>query len=268
MHGVLLAAWTRRRLAARRDGERPLLLGLNGGQGSGKSTLAALARDALVRVFDTPALVLSIDDLYLTRADRARLAEQVHPLLATRGVPGTHDVALGHRLLDALAAPADAEGVPVPRFDKAADDRAPPQASDRVREPVSVVLLEGWCVGARAVPEERLQAPVNTLEAEEDRDGRWRRYVNAQLAGPYADLFARLDALVMLRVPDFAAVRRWREAQEVELRARTGAGMTAAELDRFVAHYERVTAQQLAALPGRADLCLALDDDHAIVEVR
>ena len=40
--------------------------------------------------------VLSIDDFYLSKAKRKRLAASVHPLLAIRGVPGTHDV---HRLL-------------------------------------------------------------------------------------------------------------------------------------------------------------------------
>ena len=39
--------------------------------------------------------MLSLDDLYLPKAERLRLARDVHPLLATRGVPGTHDVALG-----------------------------------------------------------------------------------------------------------------------------------------------------------------------------
>ena len=264
VHGVLLAAWIARRHAA--QGSRARVVGLNGGQGSGKSTLSALTRAALARVFDLRAVVLSIDDLYLTRAERAALASEVHPLLATRGVPGTHDVVLGERLLDALTGPA-AEPVAVPRFDKAVDDRAPESAWDRVPAPVDVVLFEGWCVGASAQGAEALTAPCNRLEAEEDAAGRWRRFVDAQLAGPYAALFARLDALVMLRVPDFEAVRRWRGEQEAQLRAEHGGGMDDAAIARFVAHYERVTRHQLATLPSRADLCFDLDADHAIVAV-
>ena len=37
-------------------------------------------------------IYVSIDDFYLTRAERKKLGEQVHPLMETRGVPGTHDV--------------------------------------------------------------------------------------------------------------------------------------------------------------------------------
>lgn len=265
VHAVLLAAWIAERREAR--AAPGLLIGLNGGQGSGKSTLAALVRDALAREFGLSGLVLSIDDLYLTRAERAGLAREVHPLLATRGVPGTHDVALGHALLDVLTDPAGSGRVAIPRFDKAVDDRRPEADWDHAMAPVDVVLLEGWCVGARAEAPAELVAPCNDLEAQEDAGGAWRRHVNDQLAGPYAALFARLDALVMLRVPDFDAVRRWRGEQEARLRATSGAGMDDAAVDRFVAHYERVTRHQLATLPARADLRLDLDTDHAIVAV-
>ena len=57
-------------------------------QGSGKSTLAAQVA-ARARSEGLRVAVLSLDDLYLTRAQRQRLALDVHPLLATRGPPGT-----------------------------------------------------------------------------------------------------------------------------------------------------------------------------------
>jgi D-glycerate 3-kinase len=70
-------------------------------QGSGKTTLArALATAATAQGITTACL--SLDDLYLTRAERLELSAKVHPLLATRGVPGTHDVSLGLRVIDAL----------------------------------------------------------------------------------------------------------------------------------------------------------------------
>ncbi|MEE4299689.1 MAG: hypothetical protein V2J24_09620 [Pseudomonadales bacterium] len=265
VHGVLLAAWIAHRRAAR--GAPGLLVGLNGGQGSGKSTLSALAREALTHLFGLRVLVLSLDDLYLTRAERAALARQVHPLLATRGVPGTHDVRLGMALLDALTDPERSAPVRVPRFDKAVDDRRPEGDWERVAAPVDVVIFEGWCVGASAEADAALVAPCNALEAAEDAEGTWRRYVNEQLAGPYAALFARLDGLVMLKVPDFAAVLRWRGEQEARLRATVGAGMDDAAIARFVAHYERVTRHQLATLPEQADLRLDLDAGHAVVAV-
>ncbi|PTT58794.1 kinase, partial [Stenotrophomonas sp. HMWF022] len=75
------------------------VLAISGLQGSGKSTLAAqVAARAQTRGLN--AATLSIDDVYLTRAQRQRLARQVHPLLITRGPPGTHDLPLAHAVLD------------------------------------------------------------------------------------------------------------------------------------------------------------------------
>ena len=70
------------------------MVGLTGPQGSGKSTLAAKL-PPLLAARGLRSAVLALDDLYLTHAERRRLAADIHPLLATRGVPGTHDVALG-----------------------------------------------------------------------------------------------------------------------------------------------------------------------------
>jgi len=263
-----LAQRLHRPLAARIAGwasaaRAPLAIGVCGPQGSGKSTLAALA-SRLLAAQGLKVAALSIDDLYLTRAERTQLAHDVHPLLATRGVPGTHDPALGLSVIDALARPG---ATALPWFDKAADDRAPRIDWPRVEGPVDIVLLEGWCVGARPQPAARLDAPVNALEREEDPDGAWRGFANAALAGPYASLFARLDRLVLLTAPDFAVVRAWRGEQEARLRQRLAAAgrdpalaMDEAALDRFVAHYERLTRWIAEDLPGAADLVIALDE--------
>jgi D-glycerate 3-kinase len=263
VHAAAVAAWLAAHRARR---SAPVVLAVNGGQGSGKSTLAALVAAQLEGRRGLRAAVLSLDDLYLPRAEREALARTVHPLFATRGVPGTHDPVLGLRVLEALT---DGAGtVAVPAFDKARDDRLPEAAWPRIEAPVDVVLFEGWCVGAHPEPEAALDAPVNALEREEDPDGRWRRAVNAALAGPYRPLFDRADALLVLRVPDFDAVRRWREEQERELRSRTGAGMDPQAVQRFVDHYERLTRHMLATLPERAELCLELAPDHGIARVR
>ncbi|MEW6392285.1 MAG: kinase [Pseudomonadota bacterium] len=246
-------------------GRAPLVVGICGPQGSGKSTLAALVA-RLLTARGLAVATLSIDDLYRTKAERARLAREVHPLLATRGVPGTHDPALGLAVLQALGRP---ETTALPRFDKAADDRAPETSWPRVEGPVDVVLLEGWCVGARPQPAARLAAPVNALERDEDPNGVWRGFANAALAAPYATLFARVARLVLLTAPAFAVIRAWRGQQEARLRARLAAegrdpalAMDEAALDRFVAHYERLTRWIAEDLPGAADVVIPLDGDR------
>ncbi len=240
---------------------RPVVIGLCGAQGSGKSTAAARAAEQLAAEGLATA-VLSLDDLYLTLAERVSLAATVHPLLRTRGVPGTHDVGLGIALLDGLARGGT---VRLPRFDKAADDRAPADAWPLTPPDLRVLLFEGWCVGAAPQADDALAEPVNALEADEDRDGRWRHYVNDQLAGPYQSLFARLDRLVLLRAPDFGVVRGWRIEQEQALRQATGGGMSDADIDRFVRHYERLTRHILAEMLGRADVTVSLDPNRTII---
>ena len=240
------------------------VVGICGPQGSGKSTTVRVVA-ALLEARGLKTATLSLDDLYLPLADREALARDVHPLLRTRGVPGTHDVALGLAVLDGLAGEG---GTALPRFDKAADDRAPVETWPVVEGPVDVVLLEGWCVGARPEPSEALAAPVNALERERDPDATWRAHVNAALAGPYRALFGRLDLLVLFIAPDFATVLAWRREQEAKLRARlaetgqAGRAMGDDEVAVFVQHYERLTRHIAREMPPRADIVIALDADR------
>lgn len=238
---------------------RPALIGLCGAQGSGKSTVAA-ATVAFLRRHEVKAVAVSLDDFYLGGEARSWLAKRTHKLLRVRGPPGTHDVALACAVLDHLTRPGL---VPIPAFDKATDERRPKHAWPEVEGPVDVVILEGWCVGARPEPAERLTAPVNGLERDLDPTRAWRGYVNRQLGGAYQALFARLDRLVLLQAPGFEVVRGWRTEQEAKLRARTGAGMTDAEVGRFIQHYERLTRWMLEEMPARADWVVPLDARRA-----
>lgn len=260
-HALQLAAW----IAGRQERGATRIVGLSGGQGSGKSTLTALVASYLEQIYNRRVATLSLDDIYLSKTVRRQLARSTHPLLETRGVPGTHDIELGQALLDALGGPGV---VTLPMFDKGQDDLAPESEWQQVAAPVDLVLFEGWCVGAPPQDDAALATPINALERDEDTGGKWRQHVNQALAGGYARLFARLDDNIFLQVPDFDAVRRWRQEQELRLLERTGHGMHTEELEHFIAHYERLTRHMLEAMPRHADLLLELGQDHAIVAVR
>ena len=251
------------RRALEDSGDRLLVIGLCGAQGSGKSTLAAGLRQRLENDA-IPVAVLSIDDLYRTRAEREDLARSVHPLLRTRGVPGTHDVALGLRVIGALDR---GEAALLPRFDKALDDRLPQARWERAVAGTRLLLLEGWCVGARPQSEAELACAVNALERDEDADGVWRAFANEALAGGYQALFDRMDHLVMLAAPGFDIVQRWRTQQEHELRERSGSGMSDAQIARFIQHYERLTRHILKEMPDRTDLTIVLDEERRVAGI-
>lgn len=265
-----LAAWL-----VRRKGDKPLVLGINGGQGSGKSTLCEFLKLILQDGFGLRVAGLSIDDIYKTRAEREQLARTVHPLLLTRGVPGTHDVALGLGVIGALKIAGDGDSVSIPSFDKARDDRRPLNEWPHFQGKADIIIFEGWCVGAKPQDEGELARALNSLEAEEDADGRWRRYVNEQLKGAYAELFGQLDALVMLKVPSMERVFEWRSLQEEKLADSLAYDqqaacriMDAAAIRRFVQHYERITRAMLEEMPKRADVTLFVDDEHQICRIQ
>lgn len=246
---------------------RPFVLGISGAQGSGKSTLSAALAESMRGVGVTTA-VLSIDDIYHTKADRIALTRHVHPLFAVRGVPGTHDVGLGLKIIEAID---NGCAVRLPRFDKATDDRAPEADWDEAPCDTELLILEGWCLGAQPEPEEALIAPINDLERLEDSDGRWRRAVNTALGSDYQRLFGRIDMLVFLAAPGFDVVRDWRVEQEHALARTAGSDASAlmsdVQVENFIRFYERLTRHMLAEMPNRADLLIRLAADRAPLSV-
>lgn len=192
------------------------------------------------------------------------LAARVHPLFATRGVPGTHDLGLLSRTLDALLAAGPDARTPLPRFDKLADDPIP-QADwpVQVGRP-DLILVDGWCIGARAQSGDDLRAPINELERDEDPAGIWRAHVNAQLAGPYRALWDRFDAILFLQAPGFDVVSRWRRQQEETALGRALTEPEAARIDRFVRHFERITRAMLAG-DLRAEVTVRLAADRRVL---
>jgi D-glycerate 3-kinase len=253
-----LAGWLAQRA---RSGQ--VVAAFSGPPGSGKSTLVRVLTLLLPRLFQLSVAGFSLDDVYLTKAERSELARDVHPLFMTRGVPGTHDLALAHQLIDELARAMPARPVSVPKFDKLADDRAPRDQWERVAERVNVILLDGWFWGASAGDEASLAAPLNEREAREDPDARWRRRVRAELAGPYQALFARAEIHVQMLAPSWRTTVNWRLLQQLELLG--SAGPASEELRQrnldFLALFERVAGLPPAREP---DVVVALDEQHQL----
>jgi D-glycerate 3-kinase len=259
-----VARWLNEKIGAL---DRPFLLGVNGAQGSGKTTFVKLLGLVMHDGFDRHTTHLGIDDFYKTRQDRQALA-RVHPMLSTRGVPGTHDMELALSVVNSLLA---GETVRSPRFDKAIDDRLPECDWIDHAGATDVILFEGWCVGAVSQMDSELQSPLNSLEREQDGDRIWRTYVNDRLQkSAYREMFDRLDGLLMLKVPGMEAVSRWRWQQEEQLRLLRGplqGIMTRKQVGEFIMHYERLTRHMLHEMPQRADLVITVNAQHKFVEM-
>lgn len=229
---------------------------ISGVQGSGKSTLAAqlvaLARRRGLRV-----VALSIDDFYRGLRERRQLGRNVHPLLATRGPPGTHDVTIACEVIDRLR---DGKTTRLPRFDKLADRHLPPSRWPAVNG-ADLVVLEGWFLKVPPQAKPELRTPINALERDEDHDGSWRAYCNDALARDYPALWSRLDRLLVLQAPAFEVVPGWRWQQEQTLQAANPGrqGMTLPQIDRFVQLFERISRHALHTLPAIAECTVTVD---------
>ena len=250
-----------RLIADRRGGGggRVPLVGVAGAQGSGKSYHCRAFARANPRVAH-----FSLDDVYRSQAERRHLADATHPLFATRGPPGTHDLDLALRTIETLnRAPADG-ATPLPRFDKTRDDRMPEPLWPRFTGRPEAILFDGWCLGAKTPPD-FTGAPINALEANEDGDGRWRTAVAAAL-DRYQPFFASFDAIAYLQAPSFEIVRKWRGAQEEETLGRPLTVQEEVTLDRFVQHYERLTRAMLTG-GHHAGWIVRLDENHGVDDI-
>lgn len=256
--------------------ERPALIGVAGAQGSGKTTACQLLEAA-----NRPRFAhFSLDDVYLTKAERIWRADNISSfsavrdeegrfevahkerpvierLLLTRGPPGTHDLGLARGVIARLATDA---ATPLPRFDKAADDRAPESQWPVFQGPAEAILVDGWCLGAKPPAEGE---PLNDVERE-DVEGIWRRETNMQLRKTYLPFFTAFDAIVYLRPPNWEIVRKWRGQQEEQTLGRALTEDENSGLDRFVMFYERITRSMIEG-NHVATAVVQLDEERRVI---
>ena len=246
-----------------------LFLGLSGGQGSGKTTTAEILKIILKIFFKRKIHVSSIDDFYKTSKDRNKLSEQVHPLLKTRGVPGTHDINLVRIFFNNIKR-KKFKKTKLPKFDKAKDDRKNKNYWFNVNQKPEIVILEGWCIGAKPQSEFLIKNPINNLEKNEDKNLKWREYANEKLKKDYKKLFTMLDHLIFMKIPNLNMVFEWRFLQEKKLRKNSYFSkkiMSRSEIKRFIMFYERITLQMIKDLSKSASIVMLLKKNHEIKKV-
>ena len=252
--------------------KKPLIIGLAGGQGSGKTTFSSILTLILQKYFKLNVFKVSIDDFYKTRKGRKLLSKNKHPLLMTRGVPGTHDIDLILSFFKKIKN-KNFKSLIVPIFDKAIDDRCSKSLWQKIKTKPDVVIFEGWCVGARAQSSSQLKKPINSLEKVYDQGAKWRAHVNNQLKNKYKTLFNQLDGLLYLKAKNFNLLRKWRLKQERKLWIQTRKKknlkiMGSRDISKFMQTYQRITQQMFKDAIKSSSIIMNLNNNHQIEKIK
>jgi D-glycerate 3-kinase len=189
-------------------------------------------------------------------------------MLATRGVPGTHDVQM---MLDFFkkAKSKNFKKIDLPNFNKAVDDRFPKKYWYKIKEKPDVIIFEGWCVGAKAEENKTLKKSINSLEKANDQKLVWRKYVNQQLKTKYKQLYSQLNCMIYLKAKNFSLLQKWRLKQEHKLWLKTKKSsshkiMSKGDVINFMQTYQRITENMFKKMPKYASIILNLNSNHQI----
>ena len=245
---------------------KTLFLGVSGGQGSGKTTVTEILKIILKKFFKRQIHVNSIDDFYKTLEERNKMSNKIHSLFKTRGVPGTHDINLVKKFFNFIKKEKFRK-IKLPKFEKAIDNRLKKKYWYSLKKKPEIVILEGWCVGAKPQSNSLIRKPINILEKYEDRDLIWRKYVNAKLKKEYKNLFAMIDYFIFMKIPNFNMVFKWRFLQESKLKKKSHSKkkvMSYNEIKRFIMFYQRITLQMMRDLSKSASIVMLLKKNHQI----
>ena len=245
---------------------------MGGGQGSGKTTISSIIALILRKYFKLNVFKVSIDDFYKTRNERKLLSKNKHPLLMTRGVPGTHNVDMIFNFFKKIKV-KKFKGLKLPKFNKAIDDRCKKNLWYKIKSRPDVVILEGWCVGAKPQKNSQLNKPINSLERIHDKNFIWRKFVNLQLKTKYKKLFKQLDSVLYLKAKNFDLLKKWRLKQEKKLQLKNNNKknlkiMNQKEVINFMQTYQRITQQMFKDTPKYASIIMSLNKNHQIQRIK
>ena len=255
-------------IAGKIRNKKPYFVGLAGGQGTGKTTVSSLVKIILEKYFKLKVFKISIDDFYKTRKERNSLSKRIHPMLMTRGVPGTHDI---NMMLSFFKKTKNKnfKKMILPSFNKAIDDRFSKKYWYKINQKPDVIIFEGWCVGAKAELNKTLKKPINSMEKINDKKLVWRKYVNLKLRNKYKELYSQLNCMVYLKAKNFNMLQKWRLKQERKLRLKTKKVsshkiMSKKNVINFMQTYQRITENMFKNTPKYASIVINLNSNHQI----
>ena len=255
-------------ISKKADKKKPYFVGLAGGQGTGKTTISSLIKIILIKYFKLKVFRISIDDFYKTREERLSLSNRIHPMLLTRGVPGTHDIKMMLNFFRKVKS-KKFKKLKLPTFNKAIDDRFKKKYWYNLNDKPDVIIFEGWCVGAKSEKNNSLKKTINSMEKAKDQKQIWRKYVNQQLKSEYKNLYSQLNCLIYLKAKNFSLLQKWRLKQERKLwlnskRKSNLKIMNKEDVINFMQTYQRITQNMFRYMPKYASIIFNLNSNHQI----
>ena len=207
----------------------PLCVGISAPQGCGKTTLTDLMKELFMERNNASVAVMSLDDFYLTAADRKAVREkhQGNSLVELRGSAGTHDLDL---MMNTVRTLQNGEPCTVPRYDKSVNNGKGDRAADtewaNFEKSPDIILFEGWMLGFD---------PIESVNSEE------MEIVNSYLT-EYKALHECFDGWLVIGLTSMDLVYKWRQHAESKMIANGKPGMTEEEvrdfINRFMPSYE------------------------------
>jgi D-glycerate 3-kinase len=239
---------------------KPYIVGITGSPGAGKTTLSNSLKTA-ISAKGINCLILCIDDFYLSKLQRIKLSNDIHPLCLTRGVPGTHNIDLLDETLSMLSKPSSYTEMFLPIFSKSDDDILDKNEWISYKDKPDVIIFEGWCLGASSSFIELDYA--NNLERFKDSKSIWKKWT-IESCKNYLKLWAYYDKLIMIKPNNFESVIKSRWNQENDNFKRTGRRLFKSYYDiiNFCSYYESWTHGMWNNLPNEVDILLTRDNNY------
>ncbi|MEM6868019.1 MAG: hypothetical protein AAF528_06535, partial [Cyanobacteria bacterium P01_C01_bin.121] len=122
--------------------------------------------------------------------------------------------------------------------------------SPAIVESPTIVLFEGWFVGAQPLSAETLNAADFSFPPpiETPADRQFARDCNSRLSG-YLPLWAFLNDLIVLLPKDYRWSLQWRQAAEYKMMSEGKTGLSAAEISAFVLYFWKALHPELFITP-------------------
>ena len=236
---------------------------ISGSQGIGKSTLLKIIKSNINIYYKKSVLCLSLDDYYLSKLKREKLSKKIHPLLITRGVPGTHEIK--KIIKDVKSFDNFNYPLTLPIFNKLSDDVS--KKKRKINQKHDILILEGWCCGSTPIKKDFLYRNINVLESSNDVNMVWRNYYNNMLKKDYNNLFKLFNNIIYLKAPSFDYVANWRLKQERMLKKKNQIIMRKKAINEFILHYEKITKWMIKILPKKSNMVIFIKKNQKIKKI-